>query len=125
MAARMLLIDDEPSILSAMSEYFTSRGFEVDCAQNMKDAIARLHASQYAVIIADLRLSLGGEEEGLELIAYAHSRYPAARKILLTAHGSLRVKAKALECGVNAILQKPQPLAELSRVVSEVLAERP
>lgn len=118
---RMLIIDDEPSIVFSMSEYFTTRGFEVDCAQDKSAANAFLAQKEYAVISADLRLSGRDEEEGLEIIAGAHQQHPLTRKILLTAYGSPRAEMEAFKRGADAFLHKPRALSEVFQIVTELL----
>lgn len=125
MSGRLLIVDDEESILFAMSDYLTARGYEVDCAQNLKEAQALLSRTRYAGVIADLRLSASDGVEGIDIIRFVRERHRSTRTIILTAYGSPQIEQEARRQGVDAFLHKPMPLPEVARIVSEVVAKRP
>ena len=122
MMKRMLIVDDEESILFALSDFFSTQGFEVDCARELEEAEALLSSHSYTVAIADLRLTGINGTEGLELISYVREKSPGTKVLLLTAYGSQEIQAEATRRGVDAFLQKPKPLAEVANVVSSMLA---
>jgi len=121
MSARILVVDDEEPILSAIREYFGSLGYDVDCAREMEEAEALLAHVRYALLIADLRLTGSQTTEGLELVRFARERSPWTRTILLTGHGSMEMEIEALGRGVDAFLQKPQPLSHLADIVGKLM----
>ena len=119
MKIRMMLVDDEERQLSALRDYFEIAGFDVDSAGSAAAAAALLDSHVYDVVIADLRLSSADSTEGLGLLRQARAR--DAKTILLSAVGTAEVREQARRQGVDAILQKPQPLAEVARVVRDLL----
>lgn len=121
MSARILVVDDEEPILFAIHEYFGSLGYEVDCARELEEAEALLAHVRYALLIADLRLTGSQTTEGLELVRFARERSPWTRTILLTGHGSMEMETEALGRGVDAFLQKPQPLSHLADIAGELM----
>jgi DNA-binding NtrC family response regulator len=121
MSARILVVDDEEPILSAIREYFGPLGYEVDCARELEEAEALLAHVRYALMIADLRLTGSQSAEGLELLRFVRERSPWTRTILLTGYGSLEVEIEALGRGVDAFLQKPQPLSYLAGIAAELM----
>ena len=121
----ILIVEDEESLLFAMMEYFTQRGFAVDCSRDFREAAARLAANQYALIITDLQLIGFEDTGGLDLIRLARNKWPSMRVILLTAHGSFHLEAEARRLGVDGFLQKPRPLRELEQAMCDLLASRP
>jgi DNA-binding NtrC family response regulator len=121
MKPRILIVDDEESILAAVREYFESQSrFDVDCARELEEAEALLSHVHYALLIADLRLTGAHSNEGLELIRFARERSPWTRVVLLTSYGSPEVESEAVSRGVDAFLQKPMPLADLARVAADL-----
>ena len=114
---RLLVIDDEEPILFATKDYFETKGFAVDCAQEVEEAEALLSHVSYAAMIADLRLTGAYGTEGLSLVRFAKERHPETRVVLLTAYGSREVEAEALRLGVDCFLQKPKPLPDLAQIV--------
>ncbi|HYX23841.1 MAG TPA: response regulator [Thermoanaerobaculia bacterium] len=121
MSARILVVDDEEPILSAVREYFEPLGYAVDCARELEEAEALLAHVRYDLLIADLRLTGSQSAEGLELVRFVGERSPWTRTILLTGFGSAEVETEALGRGVDAFLQKPQPLARLAAIAEELM----
>jgi DNA-binding response OmpR family regulator len=123
MKPRLLVVDDEESILSAIRDYFEPRGYEVDCARELEEAEALLSHIRYALMIADLRLTGVQGNEGLELIRFARERSPWTRTIVLTGYGSTEIEMEAIGRGVDAFLQKPQPLAALAAIAASLTGQ--
>jgi DNA-binding response OmpR family regulator len=120
---RLLIVDDEESILQAIGDYFEAQGFDVDRARDAAAARQCLDLNVYAGIIADLRLSGSQSSEGLEILEWTRRRSPATRTIILTAYGSVEVEREARWRGADALIHKPVRLAELARVVARLLRE--
>jgi DNA-binding response OmpR family regulator len=121
----ILIVDDEESTLFAMTEYFTSRGFVVDGAREVREAEMLAVANPYAAVITDLQLTTSHDRQGLDLITYVRQQRPSVCIILLTAHGSPQVEAEARRRGVDAFLVKPQPLSAVEQIMRGLLASRP
>lgn len=117
---RLLVVDDEETILFAMREYFSGCGYDVCCAREREEAEALLAHRQFDLVIADLRLSWLDPTAGLELVSFVRRRRPEAHIVVLTAFGSAEVEAEALARGVDAFLQKPLPLPEVARILEEL-----
>jgi DNA-binding response OmpR family regulator len=120
----ILIVDDEEPVLLAMAEYFTHRGFAVDCARDVRQAEMLLAANHYAAVITDLQLTEGNDRQGFDLITYVRQRWPSVCVILLTANGSPEVEVEARRRGVEACLHKPMSLSNVERTVRSLLASR-
>jgi len=107
-----------------MKEYFTGRGFEVDCAQEMEEAESFLATARYDAAIVDLRLTGTNGIEGLEIVECIKERCPITRILLLTAYGSPEIETEARTRGIDAFLQKPMPLSSVERIVYEILGSQ-
>jgi DNA-binding response OmpR family regulator len=123
MKPRLLVVDDEEPILSAIHEYFVPLGYDVDCARELEEAEALLAHIRYALVIADLRLTGVHGSEGLELIRFVRERSPWTRIIVLTGFGSTEIELEAIGRGVDAFLQKPQPLADLAAIAANLTGQ--
>jgi DNA-binding response OmpR family regulator len=121
MRASILAVDDESTILFAMSEYFAARGCRISCAHESEEAKALLANLHFDVVIADLRLTGINDAEGLDIIRFARVHQPGARLIILTANGSPEAEQMARDLGVDAFLHKPQPLAVLATTINRLL----
>src|SRR5215813_14985990 len=71
-AATILVIDDEPSVVSVLARLLQRDGYRVETARNGRDALVALQGQRYDVILCDLRMP---ELDGRAL--YAHLRYRA------------------------------------------------
>jgi two-component system nitrogen regulation response regulator GlnG len=119
--ARLLILDDEESILFAMSRYFRSKGFDVDVARELEEAEAMVVNIRYDLLIADLRLTGVHGAEGLEMADLVRERCPWMKTILLTAYGSPELEVEAKKRGATLLLRKPKPLSELAELVTGIL----
>lgn len=122
---RILIVDDEQSILFAVRDYFGAHGLAVDCAQDVEEARGFMERNPYGVVIADLRLTGIGDTQGLDLVRCVRRRWPATRIIILTAYGSPAIEAEARRQGVDAFLNKPMPLPAVARIVVDLLGMPP
>ena len=120
MAKRILMVDDQDSILHAVDRFFTRAGFEVDCAHELEEAEALVTHIAYDLVIADLSLSEKGSTEGLEIVRYVRRCCPHTRVIILTAYGSPAMESEALRRGCDRFLLKNKSLSELVKIAAEL-----
>lgn len=123
MKCRVLIVDDEQPILSAMEHYLTAKGFEVLCARELEEAQALLCNDVFEIVIADLNLSPIQGAEGLLVIELLRARGMASRVIVLTAHAIPEVEAAAHKLGVDLFLWKPISLADLVGKMHGLMAQ--
>ncbi len=102
--SKILLVDDDASLLKLLSLRLKAAGFVVDSATNGRQALARLPTFQPQLIITDLRME---GMDGLALFDEVHARYPSLPVIILTAHGSIPDAVDATRKGVFSYLTKP------------------
>ena len=122
---RMLIVDDEESIRFSMSEYFSLHGYKVDTARDIEEAEKFIDATDYAVVIVDLRLGITRNADGLQIIKLLQGRSPRPRSIVLTAYGSAEMEDEARRCGADAFLRKPKPLSQVAQVVQGLIESPP
>jgi two-component system response regulator MprA len=116
---RILVVDDEPTILHYMRATLESWGHTVDVASDGSDALERAVAQPFDVIICDLRMPrLGGREMYYALEA----RHPAIAERLIFATGDT-VRGDTLsflESLGRPYLHKPFTLAELRTALAAI-----
>src|SRR6476659_6165563 len=117
----LLVVDDEESICFSMREYFSQHGFKVDTAREMEEAEGLIKATEYKVIIQDLRLGLARHPDGLDIIKLVHKKNPETRIVVLTSYGSAEVEEEARRAGADAFLRKPKPLSQVAQVVQGLI----
>jgi len=122
---RLLVVDDEESICFSMSEYFSLHGYRVDTAREMEEAEKLIEATDYKVVIQDLRLGTNRNPDGLEMIRMIRDQNPQTRIVVLTAYGSVEMEDEARRCGADAFLRKPKPLSQVAQVIQGLIESPP
>ena len=118
--AKILVIDDEPSVVAALARLLQRDGYRVETARNGRDALVALQGQRYDVILCDLRMP---ELDGRAL--YAHLRYRAptlCRRVIFLTGDSRAADHQAFlaQCG-RPWLAKPFAIAGLRRVMHQML----
>jgi DNA-binding response OmpR family regulator len=121
---RLLVVDDEPTLLFAISAYLGGTRWTVDCAAELRAARALLAGIDYDVVITDLRLSDAQRPEGLEVISLARERSADIPLVVLTAFETDEMRHELERLGVSAVLCKPQPLSALAVLIDALTASR-
>lgn len=119
---RLLIVDDEESIVFSMHDYFTEQGWVVDCARKRDDAEAMANANEYDAVITDMHLTGFRAAEGLELVSYLRAR-GSAKVIVLTAYATCALEREAIERGAHAFLQKTVPIWQVARLARELIGK--
>jgi two-component system KDP operon response regulator KdpE len=107
---RVLVIDDEPSILRAVTIALSAHGFEVDVAATAKQALVKASGSSYAVIILDLGLP---DLDGMELLRRLRELDRVVPILVLSAWQELETRVAALDEGADDFVPKPFGMPEL------------
>lgn len=104
---RVLVVDDEPSILLSLSHLFSNDEVIVIMSSRIEDAEEALEHYPFDLVIADIRLSGIDGIEGLELLSYIRKIRPETKVILMTTYGSEAMKESALRRGAYYYYEKP------------------
>ena len=112
---RILIVDDEPTILLTLSYALRSDGVEVITASRLEPAEEALSRYAFDLVIVDIRMSGVLGIEGLELLSYIKRFWPKTEVIAMTAHGSGEIRKKAEGRGARYFYEKPVDLVELAK----------
>ena len=118
MKGRLLVVDDERGIVIALKGLFTKEGYEVETADSGEEALEKVKAGLFHVIITDL--SMKGMS-GLELLKQVRELDPACAVLMITAFGSQRIAVEAMKAGAEDYLPKPFDNDELRLKVRKVM----
>jgi DNA-binding response OmpR family regulator len=121
MNGRILLVDDEVVLLSAMSDYLTTRGYECDCATEGAEAMALLAHVPFDVVITDVDLSKVPRPDGLDVVSFIRDRALTTRIIVLTGRESTLIEGEARRLSADLFLRKPVPLMQLADAVASFM----
>jgi two-component system response regulator RegX3 len=120
MNERVLVVDDEPAILDAVSYALRAGGFEVECRTDGESALTAAQGGQYDLVILDVRLpTLSGIEVCRRL--RTESQVPI---LMLTALDAEIDRVLGLEAGADDYVTKPFSIAELLSRVRAIFRRR-
>jgi DNA-binding response OmpR family regulator len=119
--ANILIVEDDPDILSSLAEVIREEGFDVETAANGYQALARLESRVPDLIFLDLMMPL---MDGWKFLETARQRFPSAQPpvVLLSAVHNLTDEARRL--GVTAYLSKPFDLEDVARMAHALTQRR-
>ena len=109
--SRVLVVDDDPDLLDALSEILEVEGYQVDRARNGREALQRLEQAAPDLVLLDLMMPV---MDGWE---FARSLGADARPPIIVLSADRNVSSKAREIGALGWLAKPFELSELLAAV--------
>jgi CheY-like chemotaxis protein len=120
--ACILVVDDEPIVAGAIADILGLEGYEVELAKNGREALERIAARSYDLILCDLQMP---ELDGAGLYRELERQQPSLLQRLAFVSGSTEVPEYASFCQRTAVtlLGKPFTLEDLLRLVQRLLGE--
>jgi len=115
---RILVVDDEPSIVDAVATALRYEGFEVDEANGGRDALRAVAEREPDLVVLDWMLP---DLEGIEVGRRMRERGFKSAILFLTAKDGVEHKVEALRAGGDDYVTKPFSLAELVARVQAIL----
>jgi adenylate cyclase len=114
----LLLVDDEPRILSALQRSLRREGYEILTADSGAAALRTLRAQRVDVLLTDHKMP---GMTGLELIREVAAQWPGIARFLLTGW-SAEVSAEEIRrLGIRGLVPKPWDDAQLKALLREAL----
>jgi CheY-like chemotaxis protein len=114
MSRRILVLDDDPNVLTLLRTYFGGLGWHVE---TNADAAAGLSLADseapFDAVICDLHFTPAHLGEGYEIVDRARRRRPGSAVVLFTGAAGPGVREEALRRGADEVVTKPSPLGRL------------
>jgi two-component system response regulator GlrR len=104
MQDRLLLVDDDTSLLKLLSIRLEAEGFEVQTAESAEQALQSLRNNPVELVLTDLRME---GASGLDLFEQVRHFYPGLPVIIMSAQGTIPEAVSATQKGVFEFLTKP------------------
>lgn len=117
---RVLIVDDEDELVSALEERLNLRGFDAKGVTTGAEALKHLEETPCDVVLLDVKMPGIG---GLEVIRRIKQERPGLKVILLTGHGSAQDVEKGMQLGAFEYLMKPVDIDVLVRTLLSATAE--
>jgi two-component system, NtrC family, response regulator AlgB len=114
---RILVVDDEKNIRQAMATALEVMDHEVATASTAQEALRRMEAGPFQVILLDLKLQ---QDSGLDLLGEISRRDPNASVVIVTAYASIETAVEAMRRGAFDFLAKPCTPEQVRQVLDRV-----
>ncbi len=119
MKKRLLVVDDDPAVLEAMTRLLVAEGYEVLAARDGAGALRHFNAGPVDLVVLDLNL---GTDDGWDVFRKMAEAKPVVPTVIITAECAQRELARA--AGVEALVEKPIDVPVFLEIVRDLLAER-
>jgi len=107
---RVLVVEDEPDLLTVLAQALREQGYAVDTASNGRDGLFKARGGQYDGVILDLMLPL---IDGMQVLKQLRAQGHSVPVLLLTARDALSDRVRGLDTGADDYVVKPFDMAEL------------
>lgn len=118
---RLLIVDDEPPFLNALSRRLELRGFEVVRASNGQEAVEAARTRDFDLALLDLKMPGMEAKEALRVLKTEQKHLEV---IILTGHGALDTVAECTRLGAFGYIPKPYELERLLAVLKDAFEAR-
>ncbi|MFA7256274.1 MAG: sigma-54 dependent transcriptional regulator [Kiritimatiellales bacterium] len=115
---RILIVDDEPTILNLLNKILIGQGYDATPASNGEKALQLLQTEKFDLMISDINMT---PINGMELLRKASEAWPDMGVIMLTAYGTVATAVEAMKEGAFDYITKPFKLDELVLTVQRAL----
>ena len=100
----LLIVDDDKPFQQRLARAMEKRGFAIETADSVREAVAKVTQNAPAFAVVDMRLDDGN---GLDVIENIRQRRPDSRAIILTGYGNIATAVTAVKLGAIDYLSKP------------------
>jgi DNA-binding NtrC family response regulator len=120
--SRLLVVDDDIQMLSALEAALRRKGHLVETASNGIEAAAKLDNTSVQAVITDLKMP---GMDGLELLQHVRRTQPGLPVVVLSAFGTVSMAVDAMKAGANDFLVKPFSQDALDEMLERLNQSRP
>jgi two-component system, response regulator RegA len=116
----LLIVDDDITFCDVLAKAMTKRGFNVNCAHTIDDALENVEAITPEFAIIDLKLN---NESGLTLVEKLKALDPGTRIVMLTGYASIATAVEAIKLGATHYLAKPVDADEIMKAFERITGD--
>ncbi len=118
---KILVIDDERSILSLLRDALTQWGYQVTCVSSGAEALEAIHSDLFSAAITDIHMP---DMSGLELLREIKKQDESIEVVMMTGYPTIASAVEALKEGAYDYLSKPLILDELRHLMARMSERR-
>jgi DNA-binding NtrC family response regulator len=113
---KILVTDDEDTVRMVLKQMLEQSGFAVDTAKNGVEALEKLKADTFSMLISDINMP---EMDGVELLGKVKQLMPELPVIFITAFGKNQVIMQAMRSGLSNYIEKPFRMNDVISTVNQ------
>ncbi|MBI1621827.1 ActR/PrrA/RegA family redox response regulator transcription factor [Aquamicrobium zhengzhouense] len=117
----LLIVEDDKPFLTRLARAMEGRGFLVDTAESVEEAISKVKSAPPAYAVVDMRL---GDGNGLDVVATLREKREDARAVILTGYGNIATAVTAVKLGAIDYLSKPADADDVYAALTSSGAEK-
>ncbi len=114
---RILVVDDEPLIRKSLYEILRIEGYIANMAENFEEAIEKLKAKPFDIVIADMKMP---GADGIELLKFTKTNFPHITVVIITAFGNIETAVEAMRLGAFDYVTKPINDNEIKIIIQRI-----
>lgn len=118
---KILVVDDEEIVCQSIKKILSRKGYEIENALNVEDAVNKINQTSFDLVITDLMMP---KTNGMELMQIIRDHYPELEVIMITGYASIETAVKATKLGASSYLPKPFTPDELAEATKNALTRR-
>src|SRR5712692_10776050 len=119
--AKLLVVEDDTGVRTTIVNFLEIEGYTVDAVASSDEALERLNATAYPIIISDIYID---SRTGLDVLEAARRKDPSCLVILMTARGTMETVMAATRGGAFDYIAKPFDLDRMLETVKRAEASR-
>lgn len=118
---RILIVDDEPQVLTFLDDLFRTEGWAVQTADSGSSGIDKLEQNRFDIVLTDLKMP---GPDGIEVLRTAKKLQADAEVIMMTGYGTVDTAIEAMRAGAFHYLAKPFKAEEVLHLVEKAYVQR-
>lgn len=118
---RLLIVDDDPLILDLLGIFITSYGYEYDSAQDGHEALEKIEANDFDIVITDMIMP---KMDGMQLLKHIQEKHAGIGVIVVTGHTGTFSYNDVIKAGASDFISKPFNSDELEAKINRILREQ-
>jgi DNA-binding response OmpR family regulator len=118
---RILVVEDDPELLEALQEFLMRKGYSVDIARDVTQALIKLWTGRYDIAVTDIVMP---GLSGLKLLSLSKGILDVIDFIVITGYDSPENRQEAIRLGAKSYFVKPFDLDEVLRSIQAITSIR-
>jgi len=118
---RILVVDDEPGVRSALAAILNDEGFHVECVASGEEGLEALERATFDALMLDVWLP---GMDGLETLERIRERHADTEVVMISGHATIETAVRATKLGAFDFVEKPLSLEKTLLVLRNALRQR-